>query len=99
MSERDELISLNLDTYEREKTYAPFRFVFKERVIVMNDPAEMDWQFLENLEKSSSFITEAMSDEDQDFFLGLTLPAWKMAKLAKDYQDHYGVGDEAVKKG
>lgn len=94
-----ELIALNLDEYEREKTYTPFRFVYHERVMVMNDPSDMDWQFLEELDRDSSIITEAMGEEDRNFFLAQKTPAWKMQKLAKDYQDHYGVGEESTKKG
>lgn len=98
MSDQD-LIALNLDEYEREKTYTDFRFVYRERVMVMTDPADMDWQFLEELDRDSSIIIEAMTEEDRTFFLKQKTPAWKMQKLALDYQNHYGVGDSSTKKG
>lgn len=86
-------IQLNLDTLEREESYEPFVFILAKRAIRMTDPAEMDWQFLVKLQTEEELITEAMSKGDAEFFLAQKLPAWKMRKVSKDYQDHFGIED------
>lgn len=86
-------IMLDLDTETRDDTKETFAFGLKGRRIVMTDPVEFDWQDLANLEDELEFVDLAMTDEDAKWFLAQKLPAWKMRKLMKDYQQHYGIED------
>ncbi len=82
-------IDVDLDSMERDKSYPTFRFAVAGREIDFTDPAELDWQDLLKLDEESEFIQLAMSPEDSKFFLEQKVPAWKLRKLMKMYQDHY----------
>lgn len=91
----DDLIQLNLDSVDRERVYESFHFVLGGRKIQMIDPAELPWQFLENLDREMDVITEAMTEDDRKFFMAQDkLPAWKLERLVRDYQDHFGIDTE-----
>lgn len=82
-------IDVDLDSLERDKTYPVFVFALAGREIEFNDPANLDWQDLLKLEEESEFIELAMTADDSKFFLEQKVPAWKLRKLMKMYQEHY----------
>lgn len=84
-------IHTNLDTAEREEKKEPFTFVHSDREITLIDPADLDWRVLETLNNERDFLKAAMTEEDLQFFMSVATPMWKMEKLGRDYQKHYGI--------
>lgn len=88
-------VSLDLDALEREgERPGPFLFQHEGQTFNMMDPQDIDWQdLLSGLRNPALFIRFAMSVQDQKRFFSLRVPGWKMNKLMKAYQDHYGIPD------
>lgn len=84
------LIATNLDTVERDSVRPPFWFVIGGREITLADPANLDWQEVDGIDDEVAYLKLAMSDEDLGFFLTQKVPLWKMERLGRDYQTHYG---------
>jgi hypothetical protein len=86
-------VMVNLDALENDAKREPFSFVLNGRQIVLADPGDLDWRAIDKLEDERGFLKLAMSDEDLGFFLEQAVPMWKMDRLGKAYQDHYGMED------
>ena len=92
MSEQThERVEFNLDSLEREQTYRPFTVNVNDRVITMNDPAELDWRQLLEIEQPAMFLRHCISQDDRDYLREQKIPGWKFGKMIEAYQRHYGL--------
>ena len=92
----DDHVDLNLDTIERESTQVkqPFSFVIGGHRFVLNDPAELDWQQLLEIDDPIAFFRYCMPQEQKETFKELRVPGWKLGKVIEGFQKHYGLGDK-----
>lgn len=98
---KDDLqVDLSLDDLEKERTREPYRTKVEGRVITLNDPQDIDWLDLMNIEDDpTQFVIHCMSDDDADFFMGLRIPAWKVNILMDAFMKHYGLGARGKGRG
>lgn len=95
MSDDEKKVSFDLDALEREGVVAePFTFQYDGEQYRMLDPQEVDWQdLLSGLRNPALFVRFAMPLDQQKDFFAKRVPAWKMNRLMKAYQEHYGIPD------
>lgn len=86
-------VMINLDTLENDAKREPFSFILGGRQIILADPGDLDWQAVDRLSDEREFLKLAMTEEDLGFFLNQGVPLWKMDKLGRQYQEHYGMQD------
>ena len=86
-------VDLDLDALEREDgTAKPFRFTLGGYQFLLSDPKEVDWQdLLSAMQNPVMFFQFTLPPDDHRRFFGSKLPAWKMNRLIKEYQEHYGL--------
>ncbi len=93
-------VNLSLDDLEKENPKGIFKFTIAGRVITMNDPKDIDWLTLAEIEDDPvQFVQECMSEPDGDFFVDQQLPSWKMDILIKDFMRHFGMGSRGKGRG
>ena len=91
-----ESVDLNHDTIEREQTEVkpPFAFAVDGHRFVLNDPADLDWKQLLEIDDPIAFFRYCMPQDQKDVFKSLNIPGWKLGKIIEGFQKHYGLGDK-----
>lgn len=85
-------IVLDLDAAERpDEKQPPFVVKIGGRPITMEDPAELDWQDLVEIQEPEGFLRYAVSDDDREHLYNQSMPGWKLNLLMGDYMKHYKV--------
>lgn len=93
-------VNLSLDDLEKENRKDPYRITLRGRVIELQDPQDIDWLVLAELEDDPvRFVTECMTDDDADFFMEKKLESWKVEELMKDFMRYYGLGGRGKGRG
>lgn len=96
-------IDLNLDTAERPKDQVKgaFAFTWKERRILLSDPAELDYRKLLEVESPVGFLRYTASQEDRDFLASEegAMEGWRLGLLMEKYYKHFGLDKERQKLG
>jgi hypothetical protein len=87
-------IVLDLDTEERTDTRPVFAANVGGRRIVMQDPEDLDWQDLYEIQTPQDFLHACLSPEDRKHLFEQKLPAWKLGKLISAFMNHYGLEDK-----
>jgi hypothetical protein len=89
-------IDLNLDEIEREQSQVkqPFAFALAGHRFVLNDPADLDWKELLEIEDPIGFFKHCMPEEQKEIFKTLDVPGWKLGKIIESFQKHYGLGSK-----
>jgi hypothetical protein len=89
-------ITLDLDAYERpaKDVKEPFAVKLGGRVVVFEDPEELDWQDLLDIDHPAEFLNYSVSVEDRRHIVDLKMPSHKFAKLMESYQTHFGIEDK-----
>lgn len=84
-------VILDLDALERpeEEVKPPFVVKVADRKITFEDPANIDWQDLADIQVPNDLFSVAMNREDRSFFRQHRLPGWKFNKLMESYYVHY----------
>lgn len=84
-------ITLDLDAAERKpKDIKPeFAVLIKGRRIVMEDPQNLDWRDLAQMESPLEFLNYALSKEDREFLYEQDLEAWRFNDLMDAYYVHF----------
>lgn len=106
-------IQLNLDTLTREQVRGvpkpkaePFAIQIDERVLVFEDPIEIDAPVLMRMEETPErFFRAALTPEDFDWFMNDVfyepgkMPGWRLSAIMQGYQDHYGLDGQGNVRG
>jgi hypothetical protein len=99
-------VDFDLDAVERETTFKPFTFTVKDpkkdnepRVIVLSDPAELDYQKLLEIESPIGFLRYVASQPDRDFLAQAKIEGWRLGKLMEAYYRHYNLDQSRAKLG
>ncbi len=85
---------LNLDGIEKERTAGTFSIELNGRKLDFLDASDVDWRDLINLGNVGdpyTWLESIMSKEDFQWILGQSFEGWKLEKILREYQDHYGV--------
>lgn len=91
-SKPGESVALDLDSLEREDRREPFTFLHGGRVYEIIDPRDMDWQEqLRGMGDPIYFLQHAMSSDDVKAFFETKTPAWKLDRITRAYQEHFGM--------
>lgn len=93
-------VDLSLDDLEKENPRQPYRTKLRGRVITLNDPQDIDWLILMDIEDDpTQFVTNCMSEEDAEFFMEEPLESWKVNRLMEAFMRHYGLGSRGKGRG
>lgn len=96
-------IDLNLDTAERpaDQIKPDFAFVWKERRIVLTDPANVDYRKLLEVETPLQFLRFTAQQEDRDFLASPegSMEGWRLNLMMEGYYKHFGMDKERQKLG
>lgn len=94
-------VALDLDSLERENAPEPFVVKLGGRRISMIDVRDLDWQLAASLSPNRpyQFFEAVVPEDEQEHFLSQQLPLWKIERMAQQYRDHYGLGDEGNSRG
>jgi len=93
-------VNLSLDDLEKENPRDSFVITLAGRTIVLNDPQDIDWLDLMDVEDDPTrFIVLSMNEEDAEFFMGQRLESWKVNKLMDMFMQHYGLGNRGKGRG
>lgn len=92
-------VSLNLDTIERDGTRPdPFVVVLGGKPRTFADPSDVDWQKLTDAQVAANggdyrplLRIGLADDDDRRAFFEAKLPGWKIGRLLREWQAHYGV--------
>lgn len=86
-------VVFDLDAAQRpdKEVKPPFKTRVNGRVIVMNDPAEFDWQDLIDISHPNDFLVHCLSDDDRYWLQDQKIEAWKFNNLLEAYMRHYGL--------
>ena len=92
-------IALNLDTLEREGTRPePFLVALGEgSPLRFADPQDIEWKALTKGQIEADqgnyqpLLRAALDPEDRARFLAASIPGWKIGKLLRAWQAHYGI--------
>lgn len=84
-------VTLDLDNVDREQVYQPFVVTVEGRTITMNDPSNIDWKDLLDIEEPAQFLRYAVSEEDRAHLRQAKIPGWKFKLLMESYTRHYGL--------
>ncbi len=86
-----EMVDFDLDATARPEkdVIRPFRVKVAGRVLLMNDPAELNWLDLANLSDPVSVMLDCLDPWDRAHLLDQDLPAWKIGPLAESFLQHY----------
>lgn len=85
---------LDLDSIEKERTAGVFSLKIGDHTVDFMDASDVDWRDLINLGTVGDpyiWLQSIMSDEDFQWILGQSFEGWKLEKILREYQDHYGV--------
>jgi len=85
---------LNLDSIEKERTAGVFSIEIDGRQVEFLDASDVDWRDLINLGSVGdpyTWLESIMSDEDFQWILGQSFEGWKLERILREYQEHYGV--------
>jgi len=91
---------LDLDGVEKERTAGTFSLKIGDHTVDFMDASDVDWRDLINLGSVGDpyiWLESIMSREDFQWILGQSFEGWKLEKILREYQDHYGV--DAVGNG
>lgn len=84
-------VSLNLDTYESEDPTTPFVVVVGGKRLTFNDPMEISWQELVELNDPEEFARLCLNEKDREHFLEYPLSGRKMNVLMTRFREHFGL--------
>lgn len=96
-------IDLNLDTAERpaDQVRPDFAFTWKDRRIVLTDPANVDYRSLLEVDSPVGFLKYTARQEDRDFLASPegSMEGWRLGLLMEKYYKHFGMDKERQKLG
>lgn len=93
-------VDLSLDDLEKENPRTPYTTKVAGRVITLNDPQDIDWLVLVDIEDDPTlFVTNCMSEEDANFFMDQRIESWKVNILMDRFMKHYGLGSRGKGRG
>lgn len=86
-------LTLDLDALERpaKDVKPPFTVKVGDRVLTMQDPEELDWQDLLDLQHPIDFLQYVLSDDDRQHLMNQNMPGWKLSKLMDKYTKHFDI--------
>lgn len=90
-------IGLNLDSVERDGVVDPYVIVLNGKRYVLTDVQECDYRELLTVQRAmmggepEKALEILISDEDKAEFFANKLPNWKVEKLMRGYNEHYGL--------
>jgi len=93
-------ITLDLDAEQRPESEVkpPFAVKINDRVITMEDPANLDWRDLILLDDPTQFLRLALSPEDRKYLLNQdNVPGWKFNRFMEAYYAHYELDEKVAK--
>ncbi len=91
---RPDDFTLDLDSIEKERTAGVFSVKIGDRAVDFLDASDVDWRDLINLGSVGdpyTWLESIMSKEDFQWILGQSFEGWKLEKILREYQEHYGV--------
>lgn len=90
-------VTLNLDTLEREGAPEPFAIAHGGRRYELQDPHDVDYrELLESQQLAAAgnparAIELVVREEDREAFFANPMPSWKLEKLFRAYNEHFGL--------
>ena len=89
-------VILDLDVEERDDAKEPFVAKVAGRNITLQDPSDIDWRDLAEIEIPADLLRVAMSREDRQHLQSTPMPSWKFNRLMESYYTHYDL-DEKIR--
>lgn len=90
-------VHLDLDAQARPDEDArkePFTANIGGDLIRFQDPQDVDWVALSEMEDSVTFIRAITVEDDLPKMMKKRFPQWKFQKLADAYNDYYDLGSQ-----
>lgn len=91
-------VDFDLDAAQRPASAIKPKFAatIGGRRVEFEDPEELDWKDLLDIEEPIGFLRYSVSEDDRIHILAQKMPAWKLSQLMEAYQLHYGFEDKAA---
>jgi hypothetical protein len=88
-------VILDLDNEKRPEkdVKPPFIVTVGAKQITFKDPGDIDWRILADITTPTDLVRSALSTEDREHLISLSLPGWKFNRLMESYYTHYDMED------